>query len=193
LYLGLFVSPYVLLFAASVFFLNHGKVIPVGDPAQTCLGVNVPAGILDAQGPAAIPLVRHVLDHCGVRGEIGFVRTQRKEQRVTAPVTRPGFETTITIDVAGGSASISGRRMGVWETIGYLHKTPGPHNAAIRGNWFGTRAWRWVADGTVYLLLFISASGVYLWLAIRAERRVGIALLTAGALSFFGSIYAILR
>ena len=28
LYLGLFVSPFVLLFAVSVFYLNHGKLFP---------------------------------------------------------------------------------------------------------------------------------------------------------------------
>ena len=33
----------------------------------------------------------------------------------------------------------------------------------------------------MYLLLFISATGLYLWFAIRSERRVGFALLGAGA------------
>ena len=194
LYLGLFVSPFVLLFAVSVIFLNHGKVIPgTGAAARTCQSVNVPPGILEAKGPEAVPLVRRVLDQCGVTGEIGFVRTQRQEGKVSAPVAKPGVETTVTIDVGARSATVSARAMGRWETVGYLHKTPGPHNASIRGNWWGTRAWRWAADGTVYLLLFISASGVYLWLAIRAERRIGLALLALGGLSFFGTIHAILR
>jgi len=153
----------------------------------------MPAGILEAQGPEAVRLVHSVLSQCGVTGEIGFVRTQRKEQRVSAPVAKPGVEATVTIDVAMRSATISPRAMGLWETLGYLHKTPGPHNASIRGNWWGTRAWRWAADWTVYLLLFVSASGVYLWLAIRAERRIGVALLALGALSFFGTIHAVLR
>ena len=52
-------------------------------------------------------------------------------------------------------------------------------------------AWRWLADATVYLLLFITASGIYLWLALRSERRVGIAMLIAGAISFFGMVYAL--
>jgi hypothetical protein len=70
---------------------------------------------------------------------------------------------------------------------------PGPHNLAIRGNWIGTRAWGWLADATVFLLLFLTVSGIYLWYAIRAERRIGVALLTAGAVSFFGLIYVVIR
>jgi hypothetical protein len=61
---------------------------------------------------------------------------------------------------------------------------PGPHNANIRGNWPFTRLWGWLADTTVYLLLFLSATGVYLWTALRAERRAGLVVLGAGALSF---------
>jgi hypothetical protein len=194
LYLGLFVSPFVLLFAASVFFLNHGKVIPgSASSGHTCQPRSIPSDIADVQGTEAVNRVRQVLDVCGVTGEIGFVRNQRKEQRIVVPVSAPGRETTVTIDLVARSASVSERQMSIWETIAYLHKSPGPHNVAIRGNWFWTRAWRWPADATIYLLLFISASGVYLWLAIRAERRIGIVLLAAGALSFFGTIYAILR
>jgi hypothetical protein len=83
--------------------------------------------------------------------------------------------------------------MNLWESLSYLHKIPGPHNVAIRGNWLGTRVWRVLADATIYLLLFISLSGVYLWWAIKAERRIGLTLLTAGAVTLFGLIFAILH
>jgi len=55
------------------------------------------------------------------------------------------------------------------------------------------RAWRWMADATVYLILFISVSGIYLWYVLRAERSVGFILLFAGALSFFGMAYALVH
>jgi hypothetical protein len=38
---------------------------------------------------------------------------------------------------------------------------------------------------------FLTLSGVYLWIALRAERRIGLTLLSLGALSFFGLIYAV--
>ena len=194
LYLGLFVSPFVILFAVSVFYLNHGKLrLQAGAPTGTCVGLAIPPGLAGAQGRDAVAPVRAVLTQCGVSGEIGFIGRPRQDQRLVVPVTRPGIETQVTIDLAAGSASLRHRTMGLWETIAYLHKSPGPHNVAIRGNWFWTRAWRWFADGTVYLLLFISATGIYLWWALRAERRVGIALLALGASSLFGTVYGILR
>jgi hypothetical protein len=48
-----------------------------------------------------------------------------------------------------------------------------------------------MADATVYLTLFISVSGIYLWYVLRAERSVGYILLFAGALSFFIMAYAV--
>lgn len=58
-------------------------------------------------------------------------------------------------------------------------------------NWVYMQAWRWLADTTAYLVLFISVSGVYLWYVMRAERRVGVILLVAGGVSFLGLAYAL--
>lgn len=194
LYMGLFVSPFVLLFAASVFFLNHGKVLrPAHGPEKRFEGLRIPAGLTDARGADAIAPVRQILEQCQITGEIGFVSRLRKEQRLVVPVTRPGIETTVVIDLAARSATSSSRTMGVWETLGYLHKSPGPHNVNIRGNWVWTRAWRWAADATIYGVLFLSMTGLYLWFAIRAERRVGFVLLVSGAVSLLGIIVAILH
>ena len=74
-----------------------------------------------------------------------------------------------------------------------LHMSPGQHLADIRKNWFYMRLWSWLADATVYVTLFITVSGLYLWYALRAERRVGIGLLSVGALSFLGITYLLWR
>ena len=68
----------------------------------------------------------------------------------------------------------------------FLHKAPGPHLADIRANWLPLLAWRGLADAIVYLMLFLTASGVYLWTALRSERRVGLIMLAAGAASLAG-------
>ena len=83
--------------------------------------------------------------------------------------------------------------MTLLESLSYLHKMPGPHNVSIRGNSVGIMAWKLLADATIYLLLFISVSGVYLWWAIRAERLIGLTLAAAGAATFFGLVYAVIR
>ena len=91
------------------------------------------------------------------------------------------------------TAAVTRRRTGWWESLAYLHKSPGPHNVAIRGNWVWTRVWKWFADTTIYLTLFITISGVYMWYAIKAERTIGLILLSTGAVTFFGIIYAVVR
>jgi hypothetical protein len=55
------------------------------------------------------------------------------------------------------------------------------------------RLWRVMADATVYFFLFVTFSGIYLWAVLRAERRVGLGLLAAGACCFFGLVYVIAR
>jgi len=192
LYLGLFVSPFVIAFAASVFFLNHARVdVGASTSTATFRDVTIPPGIETARGREAVDLARTIVNQVGVTGEIGFVRVIRKEQRLVIPVSRPGLEAIVDVDVSMRTAAVSRRLTGLLESVSYLHKTPGPHNADLRGNWLWTRVWRWLADGTVYLVLFISATGLYLWLAIKAERRIGFALLAAGAVSFVGLLYGL--
>jgi hypothetical protein len=131
------------------------------------------------------------LEKADVPGEVGFVRHMVKEQKLIIPVSIPGRETTVTINIPTREATIVTRETGLADALVTLHKSPGQHGANIRMNWFYMRAWRWMADATVYLILFISVSGIYLWYVLRAERPVGFILLFAGALSFFGMAYAL--
>src|SRR5437660_12524430 len=116
-----------------------------------------------------------------------------EEAKLLIPVTIPGRETTVSISLARGEGTIVTRESGLAEALVNLHKSPGQHGPNIRMNWFYMRAWRWMADATVYLILFISVSGIYLWYVLLAERSVGLILLFAGALSFFGMAYALIH
>ena len=192
LYLGLFVSPFVIAFAISVFFLNHARVdTSVASSTKTFRGVTIPDGIETARGRDAVDRARTITNQVGVSGEIGFVRYVQTERRIVIPVSKPGLETTIDVDLVKRTAVVSRRSTGLLERVAYLHKSPGPHNAHLRGNWLWTQFWRWLADATVYLVLFISATGVYLWLTIKAERRIGLALLGAGAVTAITFLYGL--
>ena len=190
----MFISPFVLLFAASVFYLNHGKLNAGQQPApETFRGLDIPDGLDRLKGPEAVARAREILPQVNVSGEIGFLRYVPKDRHLIFPVSRAGSEATVHVNLDARTATVTHRPMNLWESLSYLHKMPGPHNVAIRGNWVGTQVWRWFADATIYLLLFISLSGVYLWWAIKGERRTGLTLLAAGALTFFGLIFAILH
>jgi hypothetical protein len=158
---------------------------------RTVRDIPVPEKLGVLNGREQVDALRPVLDRLGVTGEINFTRRIPKDHRLVIPVVVPGRETTVDLNTESGSAVVTERTKGAWDAVVYLHKMPGPHNVNIRMNWFYIRVWKWLADATVYLLLFISISGVYLWTALRAERGIGLALLGAGAFSFFGIVYAL--
>jgi len=193
LYLGLFFSPFVLVFSVSVFFLAHawvpGAVRP-GAPRMV-LTVGVPPNLEQLDGRERVDAVKAVLNRIGINGEIGFIRHLVKEHLLVVPISIPGRETTVEIGLATHIAKVNQRTTGIWDGLIALHKAPGPHLVAIRMNWLPMRIWRWFADATVYVLFFISISGIYLWTALRSERRVGLVLIAAGAVSFFGILYGL--
>jgi len=195
LYLGMFISPFVLAFSLSVIFLVHGWV-PVATPkpaVRTVTGLSLPGGLEALAGRELVNALRPVLDEIGVKGEVDFIRAIPREHRLVIPVHLPGRETTLNIDLATSSANIATRSDGWRGALVYLHKMPGQHNANMRVNSLFMRLWKWSADATVYLTLFLTVSGVYLWTALRAERRVGLALIVAGVFSFSGMVYVICR
>jgi hypothetical protein len=194
LYFGLCISPFILLFAASVFYLNHGKLTPGAEPAaDTYRNLTIAGGFDRLKGREAVERAKAILPQVGVAGEIGFLRYVSNNRHLIFPVSKAGSEATVDVDLDARTAIVKRRSMNLWESLSYLHKMPGPHNVAIRGNWIGTRIWRLFADATIYLVLFISVTGVYLWWAIKAERRIGLALIAGGAVTFFGLIYAVVR
>jgi hypothetical protein len=195
LYIGLFLSPFVLVFAVSVFYLVHdlsNRPAPgPSDPSRTVANVNVNPEIVKLQGRARVDALRPMLEQLDVRGEIDFVRHVASEHRLVVPVRLPDRDTVVTIDYEQRTATVTSRQQGIGDAVVYLHKMPGPHNADFRGNSGLIRLWRLGADATVYLLLFITVSGIYLWAVLTAERRMGLLLLLAGAATFWGLVFAI--
>lgn len=195
LYFGLFLSPFVLVFSVSVFYLAHGlaqRPAPdVSDASRSVSNLVVPADIARMQGRTRIDALRPVLDQLGVHGEIDFVRHVANDHRLIVPVRLPDRDTIVSLDYDRRTATVTTRHQSLGDALVYLHKMPGPHNVEVRGNSRLLRAWHILADATAYVLLFITLSGIYLWVALRAERRIGLGLMLAGAVTFGGLVYAI--
>src|SRR5262245_47096225 len=195
LYLGLFLSPFVLVLSVSVFYLVHGmarRPAPQrSDASRTVADLRIPADLAALQGRARIEALRPVLEQLGVRGEVDFVRPVSSEHRLIVPVRLPDRDTVVDMNYEQRTATITSRGQTLADAFVYLHKMPGPHNADLRGNSRWMRAWRILADGTAYLLLFITVSGIFLWVALKAERTIGLLLLLAGAVAFWGLVYVI--
>src|SRR5437773_11648081 len=189
LYLGLFSSPFVLVFAISVFFLVHTwlpRLAPETSNTRVVSALPLPGNLQTLSGRPLIDALKPTLEKAGVRGEVGFLQHMVKEERLIIPVTIPGRETIVTISIASRDATIVTRETGLADAMATLHRSPGEHAPAVRMNWFYMQAWRWLADPMAYLILFISVSGIYFWYVLRVERRVGSALLFGRAVAFFG-------
>jgi hypothetical protein len=195
LYFGLFLSPFILVFSASVFYLVHGlaqRPAPgASDASRTVANLSIAPDIARTQGRASVDALRPVLEQLGVHGEVDFVRHVASEHRLIVPVRLPDRDTIVNLDYEQQTATVTTRHQSVGDALVYLHKMPGPHNVDVRGNSRLMRAWSVVADATAYLFLFITVSGIYLWVALRAERRVGLLLIVAGAATFWGLVYVI--
>ena len=81
LYVGLFLSPFVLVFAISVPLLVHSWVPGAAQPPEKRIATDValPAGFEKLKGREQLAAARIVLDRIGVHGEIGFVREIPRE------------------------------------------------------------------------------------------------------------------
>jgi len=196
LYLGLFISPFVLVFSISVFFLVHAwlpKISSTNAVTRVDLDIPLPGDLQNLSGRRLIDALKPSLEKANVRGEMTFVRNQVKENKLIIPVMIPGRETTVTINTTNHEATVVSRETGLADALVTLHKFPGQHLSDLRMNWFWMKLWLWMADATVYLVLFISVSGLYLWCVLRAERTIGYVLLAAGSVAFFGMIYGLCR
>ena len=148
LYLGLFFSPFVLLFAVSVFYLVHvplNKQAPPGT-ARLVTGIPVTGELELLTGQEQVHALRPTLDRLAVHGEVLFIRRIAKEHRLVASVVVPGRETTVDLNLPKQAATVVERNTGVADALIHLHKMPGPHNVNIRANSTYMQLWRVLAD-----------------------------------------------
>src|ERR1700716_2620698 len=85
LYLGLFISPFVLVFSISVFFLVHAWIPKFGREMvsqRVVPGLALPEDLPKLSGRPLIDALKPTLAHLNVPGEIGFVQHQVKEEKL---------------------------------------------------------------------------------------------------------------
>jgi hypothetical protein len=185
LYLGLFLSPFILVFALSAIVIAHAAM-PWGGaegPVETRIVAFTPPDIADN-----LAFGRAVQRALKLPGEIDYVGRRPAQNSIIVPIRQPGVTRTVRIDTAANSAAIETRKTGLWDGLVYLHKKPGPHNVAMQKNSWPMAIWAVLADATIYLLLFATASGLYLWLLLRSERKAGLAFLGLGAATFAAAV-----
>src|SRR5215467_1379789 len=88
LYLGLFISPFVLVFAISVFFLVHSWLPRIASTSTRVVSaLALPGDLQNLSGRPLIDALKPTLLKLGVPGEVGFVRRMIKEETLIIPVS----------------------------------------------------------------------------------------------------------
>lgn len=188
LYFGLFISPFLLIFGFSVLFLNHtwiaDKLTPIEEhPAEKVKLNQFP------RDTSNLATARNVMSLLNISGEVGLVF--ERNENMFIQVYKPGLKTNINVDLKTDSVNIKKIKEGPLRAMNYLHLMPGPHNVHLRGNSFFMKIWKVLSDGVVYLILFLTSSGIFLWLFHKKERKSGLIALAGGIFLFFIILFLI--
>ena len=186
LYIGLFISPFVLIFAVSVLVFDHPQFINKIAPSKDLPEVNLKLDSIPIRSTNMLT-ARAILKKLDISGEVDYIN--KKDSSFSFPVRVPGKLIQISVNTSSGKVSIARTDEGVLRGTTYLHSMPGPHNAAIRGNSGFMKVWRYFVDATVYSVLFLTLSGIFLWYFLQSERKLGIYAAGIGILVMIGLLY----
>src|SRR5687768_1444686 len=156
LYLGLFISPFVLIFSMSVLVFNHPEAINLLSPVPPAIKVTTKLDKIPYDTTDLLT-ARAIIQKLGIQGEVDFIN--ENDDRISFPVKKPGLHTQITVNKHTDSVTITRQTEGAYRAMAYLHSMPGQHNQKIRGNSAFIKVWRVLADAVVYILLFLTISG----------------------------------
>lgn len=188
LYFGLYLSPFILVFSISVLLFNHNGFLNRINPVKTLPEIrtrldSIPYNATD------LGTAKAIIKKLGIKGEIDFIA--KNARGITFPVRVPGLKTLVEINTSTKNVLITRQQEGSLRGMSYLHIMPGQHNAKIRGNSVFIKIWRKIADAVVYLLLFITTSGIILWYILKSERKPGVYAAILGVLIFTGFLFLI--
>jgi hypothetical protein len=188
LYFGLFISPFVLIFSFSMLAINHEGLLNQFAPVKHLPDIRTKLDKIPYD-TSDLTTAKAISRKLGIDGEIDYISIEN--DHIFFPVSKPGLRTTIRISTLTNSAIITREQQGSMRAMSYLHKLPGPHAEKIRGNTPFLKIWRVVADVVVYVLLFVTVSGIFLWYFLKIERNLGLFILTLGVV-FFTSLLLII-
>jgi hypothetical protein len=193
LYGGLFCSPYLLVFGLSSIDFNHRFSVLSGNAEvrrsqRTVVGpvFNEPVvGALtkDVREARRKDYAGNVRDQLGLFGHVLPWETWIEDDgEFRTVIHRPGREYEIRVN--RGVATVKETRNSGFRALLGLHGFEGLPKAPF------VSTWKWYTELTVWFVLFMVGSGVFLWTFRKNERRVGLATLAgAGSLTAAWFLY----
>lgn len=186
LYFGLFISPLILIYSLSVLAFNHAGLLNRYAPVKQLTEIKTKMDKIPHDS-SELTTAKNIIRLLHIEGEVDFI--SKGQDFISFPVNKPGLKTLVRIDIRSDSVYITKERQGFIRAMSFLHKMPGPHNEKIRGNSVFIRFWKILTNLTVYILLFLSASGLLLWYFLKIERNMGMFATVLGIFSFTGLLF----
>jgi hypothetical protein len=190
LYFGLFISPFIVIFAISVLAFNHPRLLKTQDSAES---LNVIRTKLDKipYDTTDLGTAKAILKKLDINGEIDFI--SKNEDQISFPVNLPGLRSGVVVNTHNDSVLITCQPENYLRAMSWLHLMPGQHNAAIRGNSHFMKIWRIIADAVVYVVIFLLLSGVYLWYFVEIRRLPGLYAILLGMIFFAVVLFLVFK
>ena len=165
LLLASFSLPFVVMYGVSAVQMSHSAWFQM-KPAVHEREMSITAGLTDARA-----IARAIMDRDRtVKGEVSNI--QPNDTGVGLRIVVPGTVHEVRYERASGVARVRTSVAGVMGMLNRLH-----HWAGFWHEPASMKVWGFFVAIASTALVFLGASGIYMWFTRRSERRLGIALL----------------
>jgi hypothetical protein len=163
-YLTILALLLLLFFAATGFMLNHGDWFGLEEVQVATWEGQLPTALL--QEPLdRLAIVEKLRADFGATGALDSFEEAEEELRIA--FRGPGRQTDAVIQREDGDTHV------VCESHGLMGHLTDLHRGQATG-----AAWSLIIDGFSILLLFVSLTGLVLWISLQRRRRLGLIILT---------------
>ncbi len=181
LILGLFLAPWVLMYAASTMLMQHRELF-TGDqnriePAYALVREEAFQGVLDKSGDSEAAAAR-ILEDIGLEGS-HRVRGSLEEGRLEIRRDRPIGSYRITWEEDAESVKIEKQRFGMAFFLEMLHRRRGFGQA-----FWANDVWAVIVDLFIVAVLAWAFTGVWMWWNMKSTRSLGALCMILGSALF---------
>jgi hypothetical protein len=181
LYLALFLAPWLLMYAASTFVMNHRALFHNEEPPpppqyEVERQLTYPGDLPDGATPAQIAL--QLLATLDLDGAHSFARSSTSEKVV---VTRLHATAPRRITYTAADRRVVVEKM-TFSNVRFLEQMH--RRRGYQHNYLLDDLWAISVDLTIAALILLALSGIWMWWELRVTRRYGAVALSAGILLF---------